>query len=319
MTSRRSRAPIVLAYATVCATLFAAAACHKDKQADVLAQDSSLAHDLALANHDTTSQPQLKDIPATPPPAPAPSAPAPRPKPHPAPRPTPSHRPSPPPPPPPTRPTVTPSGNTVVTNSVPNNNTEGRVGTIGAGSYLSLLAGQRVCTNTNTVGDRFTATLSSAVSGSNGVIIPAGATAVVEVTSLKRSDQAGDNMGIGLVVRSVTFGGKTYPVDGQIASAQVEQVKASDNHDAAKVLGGAAVGAILGRIFSGKSKTKGTVIGAAGGAAAGAVLAHQTEHYDACIPSGGRISLKLDEPLTIQATPSYTPPPANPGAGDNSI
>jgi len=181
------------------------------------------------------------------------------------------------------------------------------------------MAGQRVCTNTNSVGDRFTATLASAVSGSNGVVIPAGATAVVEVTSLKRSEQAGDNMAIGLAVRSVTFGGKTYPVDGQIASAQVEQVKASDNNDAAKVLGGAAVGAVLGRILGGKNKTKGTVIGAAGGAAAGAVLAHQTAHYDACIPSGGKISVQLNAPLSIQSAPSTALPPSNNSGNNNNI
>lgn len=309
MTSRRFLAPAVAA----CATLLAVAACKKDaKNPDVLSQDTSLSRDLALANRDTTSQPQLKDVPATPPPpveAPAAKTPTPKPKPRPAPKPS---KPAPTP-----APSTTPSGNTVVKNTVPNTSTEGRVGTVAVGSYLPLMAGQRICTNTNSVGDRFTASLSNAVSGSNGVIIPAGATAVVEVTSLKRSEQAGDNMAIGLVVRSISFNGKTYPVDGQIASAQVEQVKAADNHDAAKVVGGAAVGAILGRILGGKNKTKGTVIGAAGGAAAGAVLAHQTAHYDACIPSGGKISLQLDQPLSIQTAPSVTNPPP-PASGNNN-
>jgi hypothetical protein len=188
---------------------------------------------------------------------------------------------------------------------------------VSAGSYLALLAGQRVCTNTNSVGDRFTATLANAVSGSNGVMIPAGATAVVEVTSLKQSEQAGDNMAIGLTIRSVSFNGKTYPVNGQIASAQVEQVRAEGNHDAAKVAGGAVVGAILGRILGGKNKTKGTVIGAATGAAGGAVLAHQTANYDACIPSGGKISVQLNQPLSIQGPAATTTPP--PSGGNNTI
>jgi outer membrane lipoprotein SlyB len=77
-------------------------------------------------------------------------------------------------------------------------------------------------------------------------------------------------------------------------------VKAADNNDATKVAGGAVVGAILGRILGGRSKTKGTIIGAAGGAAAGAVLAHQTEKYDACLPSGGQVVVKLDSPMSIQ-------------------
>jgi len=198
---------------------------------------------------------------------------------------------------------TTPSGNTVQTHTSAGGSgaTEGRVGTVAAGTSLALAAGQRVCTNTNTVGDRFTASLSTPVVASNGVTIPAGATAVFEVTSLKRSQQAGDNMGIGIVLRSIAYAGKTYPVNGEITGTQTEKVRAADNNDAQKVGGGAVVGAVLGTIFGGKSKVKGAVIGAAGGAAAGAVLAHQTGKYDACIPSGGRITVQLNSAMQIQS------------------
>jgi outer membrane protein with glycine zipper len=295
--------------AALCAvTLLAVAACSKgDNKSgqDALAQDSSLTRDLQLANNDTTAQPQLKDVPTTPPPAPPRAAPVEK------------RRVEPPPPPPPRRRTTaptpttvaqapapvttTPSGNTVTRSTSPAANSEGTVGVVSAGTSLALSSGQRVCTNTNSVGDRITATLAEAVTGSNGVVIPAGATAVLEVTSLGRSNQAGENMNIGFVVRSISYGGKTYPVNGQIVSAAVEKVKATDNNDAAKVGGGAVVGAILGNILGGRSRTKGTIIGAAGGAAAGAVLAHQTEKYDACLPSGGRVVVRLDSPMSVQA------------------
>jgi outer membrane lipoprotein SlyB len=183
-------------------------------------------------------------------------------------------------------------------------NSEGQIGTIAAGTSLALAAGQQVCTNTNHVGDRFTATLSDPVTASNGAVLPAGATAVLEVMGLKQSQRAGDNMSIELVVRSISYAGKSYPVNGEITSAQTQKVRAADNHDAAKVLGGAAIGGILGRIFSGRSKTAGTVIGAAGGAAAGAVVASQTAKYDACIPSGGRIMVRLDQAMQIQTAGS---------------
>ena len=289
--------------ASICAvTLLAVAACSKgDNKSgqDALAQDSSLTRDLQLANNDTAAQPQLKDVPTTPPPAPpraavverrrVASAPLPR-RPAPAPQPAPvAVAPA---------PVTTPSGNTVV--RTPSSH-EGAVGVVSAGTNLTLSSGQRVCTNTNSVGDRITATLAESVTGSNGVVIPAGATAVLEVTSLGRSNQAGENMNIGLVVRSIAYGGKTYPVNGEIVSAGVEKVKAPDNNDVGKVAGGAVVGAILGRIFSGRSKTRGTIIGAAGGAAAGAVLAHQTEKYDACLPSGGRVVVRLDSPMSVQS------------------
>ncbi len=293
----------------ICAiTLLAVAACSKaDKTGqDALAQDSSLTRDLQLANNDTAAQPQFKDVPTTPPPAPpkpaiveprrVASAPPPRRQ-----TPTPSPRPSSPVAQTPAPVTTTPSGNTVVRAPSTGASSEGAVGVVAAGTNLSLSSGQRICTNTNSVGDRITATLAEAVTASNGVMVPAGATAVLEITSLGRSNQAGENMNIGLVVRSITYGGKTYPVNGEIVSAAVEKVKAPDNNDATTVAGGAVVGAILGRILSGRSKTKGTIIGAAGGAAAGAVLAHQTEKYDACLPSGGKVVVRLDSPMSVQA------------------
>ncbi|HZJ01025.1 MAG TPA: YMGG-like glycine zipper-containing protein, partial [Gemmatimonadaceae bacterium] len=62
----------------------------------------------------------------------------------------------------------------------------------------------------------------------------------------------------------------------------------------------AAIGAVLGQILG--HKTKSTVIGAGAGAAAGAVIANRNADYDGCVPDGGRITIRLTEPLTIQAT-----------------
>jgi uncharacterized protein YcfJ len=99
----------------------------------------------------------------------------------------------------------------------------------------------------------------------------------------------------------VTFGGKTYPVTAETTYAQVDQVRAETRgNDTKKVVTGAAIGAVLGQIFG--HSTKSTVIGAAGGAAAGAVVANRNANYDGCVPSGGRITIRLTEPLTIQAT-----------------
>src|SRR2546427_7737552 len=48
------------------AVTLALGACKQgDKPEDALASDTSLAHDLQLANADTAAQPQLKDVPAT--------------------------------------------------------------------------------------------------------------------------------------------------------------------------------------------------------------------------------------------------------------
>ena len=286
------------------AATIALGACKQgDKPEDALAQDTSLAHDLSLANADTMSQPQLKDVPITTATTVNPAAPAPRVKQRQTPSEilTPSRNPrrvvttS------TTQPVekITESGNTVTTSEGTSAGSTRATGMIASGSEISLYSGQRVCTNTYAVGDRFTASVAESVQGSNGVAIPAGATAVIEVTALKRSENANDNITMEFVVRSIAFNGTTYPVSSTVTSAQVDKVRNGDaSNDARKVATGAVIGAIAGQIFG--HHTKSTVIGAATGAAAGAVVAGATGKYDGCVPNGGRISLKLTQPMTVQ-------------------
>jgi hypothetical protein len=275
----------------------------RDKPGDALAQDTTLTRDLALANQDTLSRPQLTDVPVTAvPETPVESSPAParrvvrRAAAPVAKKAVPRASSTPPPVAPTVR--VTESGNT---EQVTPSGSEKRLGVVSSGSEISLAAGQRVCTNTNSIGDRFTAQISNPVMGANGTVIPVGSTAVVSITSLKKSENSGDNIEIGLRVESITYDGKTYPVSSETTYAQVDRVRAeSRSDDVKKVAAGAAIGAVLGQIFG--HKTKSTVIGAAAGGAAGAVVASRNANYDGCVPSGGRITIRLTEPLTIQAT-----------------
>ena len=195
------------------------------------------------------------------------------------------------------QPVTTENGNTVTEGS--SAGSARGVGSIAAGSEIALYSGQRVCTNTYAVGDRFTASVAESVQGSNGVAIPAGATAVIEMTSLKRSENANDNITMEFVVRSIAFNGTTYPVSSTVTTAQVEKVRNGDaSNDKTKVATGAIIGAIAGQIFG--HSTKSTIIGAATGAGAGAVMAGATGKYDGCVPNGGRISLKLTQPMVVQ-------------------
>jgi YMGG-like Gly-zipper len=276
-------------------------ACRDKQSDDVLAQDTSLTRDLALANRDTASQPQLKDVPVEAEPAPVAAEPAPASRVRTrvaAARPrtivrTPA-RPALPAEPEVGTSAVTSSGNTVTAEA---KGSEHALGTVSVGSEISFYAGQKVCTNTNQVGDRFTAQIGEPVQGSNGSVIPAGSSAVVEITSLKRSERANDNIEVGLRVASITFNGKTYPVTSEVSYAQIERVRGESNtgRDAVK---GAAIGAILGQILG--HRTKSTIIGAAGGAAAGAAIGAANAKVDGCVPSGGRITIKLTQPLVVQ-------------------
>ena len=297
-----------IATAVVFAVSLALGACKQgDRPEDALAADTLLARDLALANADTMAQPQLKDLPVTTVPAETPVTAAPRStrKQTPAEILTPSRTPRRVPTAPATAPEPVETTPAPVTTANGNIVTEGTSGseraacTIASGSEISLFSGQRVCTNTYAVGDRFTASVAESVQGSNGVAIPAGATAVIEVTSTKRSDNVNDNIQFEFVVRSIAFNGKTYPVSSTITYAQVDKVRNGDaSSDGRKVATGAVIGAIAGQIFG--HKTKSTVIGAATGAAAGAVVAGMTGKVEGCVPSGGRISLRLNQPMVVQ-------------------
>lgn len=274
----RLKASLVLSFA-----LIAGACSNKD---DTAAADSALNRDIQLANRDTAALPALTDVPAAPATNPAPSASAPRPT-------TTTRTPT-------TtrttpRTTTTASGNTVTRTPA---GSAARVGTIPAGATLNLASGSKICTNTNRVGERFNATLTSAVQGSNGAVIPAGASATVEVTQLKRSENVNDEIVMGFRVVSVNFGGRTYPVSATTSYAQVDKVRNQPkSKDVQKVVGGAAIGAIAGQIL-GKS-TKATVIGAAVGGAAGAGAAAAGANYEGCVNSGGRITATLNSSTQV--------------------
>jgi hypothetical protein len=287
-------------------TLFAACSSGDKKGPDSLAlgADSTLNRDLAMANRDSTSQPTLTDVPATttkPAATPAPTRSTPAKttrKPAPAPRPT-TRTPAPAP-----APVTTPSGNTRTTNpggaANAGANGGGSVGTIAAGSTLNLAAGSKICTNTNAVGDHVTATVENSVQGSNGAEIPAGATVNMTVTQLTRSENANGKIIMEFAVNSVSFGGRTYPMDASVQSASVTRVRDEPKaKDIQKVATGAVIGAIAGRIL-GKG-TKGTIIGGAVGAAGGAAAASATANYQGCIDQGASIVVRLNSAATVRA------------------
>jgi hypothetical protein len=271
--------------------LFAGACSKKD---DTAAADSALNKDIQLANGDTSARPALTDVPAGTATNPAPSTTTTKTTTTTTRKPTTTAR-------TPTTTTRTPttsvtsSGNTVTRN---NSGSAAKIGTIPAGAVLNLASGSKVCTNTNKVGDRFNASVTNAIVGSNGAVIPAGATATVEVTELKRSENANDNVVMGFRVVSVNFGGHTYPISATTSYADVSKVRNEPKgKDVQKVVGGAAIGAIAGQIL-GRS-TKATVIGGAVGAAAGAGAAAATANYEGCVNSGSRITATLNSSTQV--------------------
>lgn len=282
---RRAGWPAVIALAVL------VSACGGEKKGeDALSQDTALARDLSAIGGDTAAQPQLQDVPAPAPEQPAPAATTPKPRP----KPTTTRPATTKPAPAPAAPATTPGGNVAEKGT----GTAEKMGTVAAGTSLHLSAADKVCTNTNKVGDRFVATLNSDVTGSDGAVIPAGAAVTIELTTLKRSENANDQIQMGFRVVNVTFGGRTYAVDADVQTASITRVRSSTGgDDAKKVLTGAAAGAVIGQILGKKAKS--TIIGAAAGAAAGGAAAAATANYDGCVNSGANIVVKLNSPIQV--------------------
>lgn len=268
----RTRANRLLATMLLGAVLTACGGSGDDTAA--MAADSTDARDLTIAGVDSTAQPQLKDVPLTPsttpptsqprpkaPPAATPPAKAPDPVPTPAPAPT--------------------------------------SGVLAAGTTFTLASTSKVCTNTNKVGDVFTATVTDPVSGTNGATIPAGSMVSIELTQLTRSENADQQIVIGFRVVSIGVGEEKYLPDAEVVNAKIDRVAAQDGGDAAKkVAGGAVAGAIVGQIL-GRNR-RGTLIGAAVGAAAGgAAAASAAGKFDGCVDVGSPVTVKLNAPLTV--------------------
>ena len=289
------------------AALVAVSACRKDDSGS-RGSDSSLALDLALAGQQTAQQPTFQDTTVAPAAEPAPTkteprvierepAPAPR-RPAPAPQPAPEpQRTAQVPPPQPAPITALPAPV-----SAPTTGPAAAAGQIGAGINFGLTSGSKVCSGTNMPGDKIVATLNEAVTGTNGVVLPAGSNVVLEVASVVAGANA-DAAQVAFRVRSVVVNDRTYTVDANVTPmTPLEKSKVANtdaNADKKKVIGGAIAGAILGQMIG--HNTRGTVIGAAAGAAAGAAVAKSGERWQACLPAGASLRLTLNAPLVISS------------------
>lgn len=296
MANRKLRAAWLLAMPLAMMT----AACTGDAADERTAlRDDELARELDLALQSETEPVTFQDTtigldeptpepapePEPEPPAPAPRAtprqpertPTPTPTPRPAPRreaPTPAPAPQP----------------RVVTSTVP------------MGTNMSLTLNETLSTESNRVGDSFTATLQSAVrDGSGNVLIPAGATVRGRLTGVNKSGHVGETGILKLAFEAVSFGGRSYAMDGTVVRANPQRSnRTSTGSQVGKVAAGAAAGAILGRVIG--KDTKATVKGAIIGAAAGTAIAMGTADVDVVLPAGSSMDIRLDSPIEIRKT-----------------
>jgi outer membrane lipoprotein SlyB len=142
------------------------------------------------------------------------------------------------------------------------------------------------------VGDTFTTVLANDLMGPIGVVIPKGTVATAQIAALGKN--------VNLDMRSLAFAGHTYSIESDVTYTEIERVRRKSPASRNRIAAGAGIGAVAGGVLGGNPAT--TVLGAAAGGVAGAVTSKRSVRDDACIPEGGRINVRLVDPLKLALT-----------------
>ncbi len=170
---------------------------------------------------------------------------------------------------------------------------------IQAGTQLVVALASEVTTKTAKVGDRFEARLTVPLRSGDHLVAPEGARVSGTVTEVvSGSSQIGAVPALGLRFDQLELAdGRQMAIRGEL-----QQLGQSEKGtDAAKIIGGAAAGAVIGHQI--KHGTKGKVIGGLLGGAAGAVLAKNTGS-EVQLQAGSELTIVLEQGFVVTRTPT---------------
>ena len=166
---------------------------------------------------------------------------------------------------------------------------------LAAGTKVNATIDAEISSMTHKQGQTVAARAANDVRDAAGrVVIPAGSTVNLTITSIRESENKSDNTGtLTLAASSVEINGQTYNLTGNVTGLATElRDRKTDVGDVAKVGAGAAAGAVVGRVLGGG--TKGAVIGGVIGGAVGAQRANETQDRDVILPAGSTVVITLD-------------------------
>jgi len=160
-----------------------------------------------------------------------------------------------------------------------------------AGTQLAIELVTPVSTKTNSVGDRVDARLASDLMIGDRRAAKAGASVQGSITQIvSGSKKVGGTPTLGLAFDSlVAANGSSVSINAPL----VQLGKSETGKDTAKIVGGAAAGAIIGHQVSSKN---GSVVGGLLGGAAGTAVAHGT---------GGEVTLAAGQVVTVATQSSF--------------
>jgi hypothetical protein len=170
---------------------------------------------------------------------------------------------------------------------------------LASGTEVSATTTTEISSNTHKQGQTIVARAARDVRDASGrVVIPAGSTVNLTITSIRESENKSDNTGtLTLAASSVEINGQTYSLSGNVTGLATElRDRGTNAGDVAKVGAGAAAGAVVGRVLGGSSK--GAIIGGVIGGAVGAQRANETQDRDVILPAGSTVVITLDQTFT---------------------
>jgi hypothetical protein len=173
--------------------------------------------------------------------------------------------------------------------------------TLDPGTFIDATTTSTLSSQHGVAGDAFTALVVGDVRDAAGaVVIPGGSTLHGSITEVSPASSDRSTGTLTLAVTGVTVGATTYGVDASIDSlATVNDTRGIEKADVARVVGGAAAGAVVGKVIGGNSK--GAIIGGIAGAAVGAATSALVKDMDIVLPEGAHLMLTLRQPLTVTA------------------
>jgi hypothetical protein len=166
--------------------------------------------------------------------------------------------------------------------------------TVPAGTMLNIRLTQTVDVDASQAGMTFKGIVDDPVMIAGSVVIPRGASAVLQAVKVEQSGKMKGSDKISLKVNAIGFGGLVH----EVATNYVEtKGKGEGKRTARKVGGGAGLGAIVGGIAGGG---EGAAIGAAVGGVAGAAVASGGEEH-LTLPAETRLQFQLTAAVNIRS------------------
>ena len=163
-----------------------------------------------------------------------------------------------------------------------------------AGTLVNVRLTSGIDVDASKSGQTFKAVVDDPVTVNGALVIPRGATAILQAVNVQQSGTMKGSDKITLKLNAVSFGGMVH----QLSSTYVESKGGGEGKKTArKIGGGAGLGAIVGGIAGGG---EGAAIGAAIGAGTGAAVAAGGEEH-LKLPAETRLQFQLSAAATIRS------------------